>query len=555
MLRAFQSYAIGVAVPSGKDIFGLNDDTDVVVGVAEISFTGTTDGDGPEKNRVKSFAEILTEELYDAIDEDSAFAIGVISFNSLKAFEDSNAIIAITEIISQDFNKDAISQDVYSSTEITPDLSFDRQEESNVVGVGNGTAKDDFINPANASIVEGTANLFARDRLAGVNRQSAVGVTQANPSTIGVITIDEYKIAAFKGAFDDGRSDIEAVLGLGTVDLYYGLTSTDNPFPPPFIANPPYGLNGDGIAIGRTIIKYNRDNFVSSEGVGSAQSFESIGTTDDGVIVTVARMEAEDLFPTYGTVTGHARIRDISEITILNKPSQAYSVVITGAIGDGTQIIYNAINDFQAGEEVTISRYRRSTPIDWWDLGQNVVIESSTGTTFTVLSSNTGSFNPLPQNDGYAIVTSSAYRYGSEGLQAFPSVYEDLKYGISAIEIYNYSAALAGVSAGSSLTGHNLTGDPFVLAGRIFNISPLNPGGVPRYKGSVALFSNLPTIGNAMEDFYYVEAEANFRIWNGSAWLAPSDVKGEMTVFVATSTSGYAGAGSPPGVYGTGAYS
>jgi hypothetical protein len=226
-----------------------------------------------------------------------------------------------------------------------------------------------------------------------------------------------------------------------------------------------------------------------------------------------------------GFVVGHADIREQSQVTILNKPNEAYAVVITGAVGDGSQIVYSAINDLSAGEVITINRARPLDPADWWCLGSDVVVESSTGSTFIVLSANTGDYSNAfgdpgyvsPPNDGYALVTFSDQRYGPDGPQRYPSVdvYSteigsnvfvnniNFKYNISALEVYNYRAALNVFSGGVSTVAGNIIGVPFVIEGQI---------------------------------------------------LLSSEVSGDMTVFDASQISGYGGLGNPAGVYGTGVY-
>jgi hypothetical protein len=353
---------------------------------------------------------------------------------------------------------------------------------------------DDWISPSNSVTVAGSAEIL------DTNTLHAVDVAVASGSAEAIIEFEGGQFTLQADIFPESISSFQ--FSLDTMDQYYGLTSTETPFPAPQIANPEYGQNGDGIAIGLGVIKYNIDNFVITVGEGVVSFTESVGHSDDSTITGTADISAQDLFPTYGTVIGNSDIRDLSQVTMLNKPAQSYQVVITGAVGNGTQIVYNAINNFVAGESIVIDRNRPSDPADWWCVGAEV-IDSSTGTTFTVLNASTGTYSSSPENDGYALIVSSAGRYGVGGLQRYPSQYEDFKYSISALESYTYQAALTSFSGGGSIVAGDLSGAPFVLAAEI-------GGG--------------------------------------------SDVESFLVVFIATQTSGYDGQGNPAGVYGTGVY-
>jgi len=567
-MGVLQTYAIGFGVPSAEDIFGLNDDANVVVGEGVIEFNSSSDGDGPEKNRVTSYAEILTEDSQNS--ETESFVIGMtrLSFIAFKAFEDTATVLSIADINFIEIGKEILSESIFCESEVSPTLSVLYVEEyQNIAGVAIVSAKEDFISPSHSIVIQGEANVLDRDLYSAVDEGLCIGQASIYPFEEGVATSAEYRVRPISGLIAN-ESEIICSAALDTADQYYGLTSTENPFPPPFTANPAYGQVGDGIAIGLGIIKYNRDNFVIAAGAGLVSFTESVGHSNDSTITGATVVYAQELFPTYGTVIGHADIRDLSQVTILNKPAQAYEVVITGAVGDGSQIVYEAINDLVAGEDVVIGRNRPSDPADWWCLGASVV-DSSTGTTFTVLSASTGSYSSSPENDGYAIVTSSADRYGVDGLQRYPSVDDysidinsdvfvkniNFKYNISALESYTYQAALTAFSGGESFVAGDLVGDPFVLVGdAIVDVVPLVEGGVINYRGPVSNQYGLPSLNNNFDDCFYLEDEGSFRLWNGSSWTPAGGVSGSLTVFLASGTSGYSGQGNPAGIYGTGVY-
>lgn len=669
-MGVLQTYAIGFGVPSAQDIFGLNDDANVVIGEGVIEFNSSSDGDGPEKNRVTSYSEILTEDNQDSETEGIVTGMTRLSFIALKAFENAETVLGTAEINFIEIGKEVLSDSILCGSEVSPTLSILYVEESyNIAGVTIVSAKEDFISPSHSIVVQGETNILDRDLYSAVDGGLCYGQASLYPFEKDVATPAEYRVRTIDGLIAN-ESEIVGRIALDTADQYYGLTSTENPFPPPLTAHPEYGQSGDGVAIGTGVIKYNRDNIAIAVGNGAVSSEESVGylesqyaievdnvlTGDFGAtqVVGTSKISSEELFPTKydfiaspvspetgdtsyefviqypttttatlppvaedftvtgtagwtvfsvsgsgygpylitvsgaadsgtvglyafvepfsndgtGVVVGNADIRDLSQVTILNKPAQAYEVVITGAVGDGTQIVYEAINDLVAGEDVVISRNRPSDPADWWCLGASV-INSSTGTTFTVLSASTGSYSSSPENDGYAIVTSSADRYGVDGPQRYPSVDDysidinsdvfvkniNFKYNISALESYTYQAALTAFSGGESFVTGDLVGDPFVLVGdAIVDVIPLVEGGVINYRGSVSNQYGLPSLNNNFDDCFYLEDEGSFRLWNGSSWIPAGGVSGTLTVFLAGLTSGYGGQGSPAGIYGTGVY-
>jgi len=438
-----ERYAIGVARPSANDLYNLKEDFDSVVGVATIDFTDQESGGS--FRRVTGFVEIVDLDTFDAVDESIISGTGVIKFVALKAFEDLDTVLGVAEANSADsgfVDFDTVGEGMAS---VSSFLGIDGEESALVYGISFSEWKDDFISPANSTVLFGIGGVLYRDRYSAEDNSTSIGVasiltkreggihrlsgtilssstvsnvyainadTPDNTIIIGVTVIeaiwDEFFVVAGSSYMfaDVSEGVVESSVTEGSA-ISYG--EDDFPVQYDFIANPPFGQSGDGFVVGHGVVLEESTPYVIN-----APDFSTVFSAFQYSISAIELYNYQPLLD--GFSQGSSSV-DLSGVAMGMgvQPISGESIVLTEGLfigvtryftpvtdvsGDGTRITYTADNTFAAGQKVTVVNDVTPTTSLWWEIA-DAVIYSATSTQFVVTNSNTGAFS---SSDAKALV-------------------------------------------------------------------------------------------------------------------------------------------------------
>ena len=318
-----QTYAIGESIPSSIDYYNLREDSDTIIAIAEI-LSEDIETETPIKARVVGYAEINDYgiDIFEPVDVDSVIGVGSISFSSIKYFYDFDTIIGASDISSIEFvNLENANGIVIAGAEITPDLGIERITSSTAFGVGRIFTKEDFISPNNAYVCTGVARIFRQDKAFYQNIVSSTGIAEV------IATREGAKFKLYSGS--DGASslsgiDLSHVVGMDSSIVNEGSVS----------------LNLDNFvkSIGEAYIFAQNSSHLSNSGtvLGEGVISAHVGTTiDGGRIDLYGNPIANDAF-----VIGHELITEETMPYVVNAPE--FSTVFSAF-----QYSISAIEDYQ----------------------------------------------------------------------------------------------------------------------------------------------------------------------------------------------------------------
>ena len=148
-----------------------------------------------------------------------------------------------------------------------------------------------------------------------------------------------------------------------------------------------------------------------------------------------------------------------------------------------------------------------------------------TGVSFAGVTSTSNLTIVNTGTTGFSVNTVGAYAVGTRARivsVAVPSNYmEGIITVLSGVSITIAVDKASGV--GNTYASWNLV----LGAGEVGPVGPAGPQGTSiTFKGSVATFGNLPTVGRSINDAWIVDADGDLYVWNGSTWTNAGQIVG-----------------------------
>lgn len=302
MPAILQTYVIGSALPSAKDIYNLKQDAATVSGVSVISFTGSNDGGDPYV--VSSFSEITAVDIYRGIDAATPIGLGIIVSSDVKGFNSTVVGVGVPSYIS---GLSLIASAIGGSSSVSASgIQRAGAVSSTVIGTAAVLTRDDFITPSNSYVVVGSDQIVDRDRASYYDSSTVIGVG------LPVITREGARFLLY--------GDVQgASVSTGSGAFFLDQTPLDDPM---YGLDLRFVLNTDTpdseTVVGSAVIRGFIDEYGTVVGVADISDAQSEGYADATTSVGEAFIEAEELFPTYSTVVGEAFIQETTNTYVIN---------------------------------------------------------------------------------------------------------------------------------------------------------------------------------------------------------------------------------------------